>query len=525
MKNLTPVFTLLILFFSTQSYEQPGSLDQSFGTSGIATRPHLYNGSDWAGASVLQPDGKIIVGGGAISIGYPSAFTLARFDQFGQVDNTFGSNGRSETFFGGDNISAYINALALQPDGKIVAAGAVSNGMTYYFAIARYHPDGTLDTTFNHSGYFIDHNSLPPGEARAVFIRPDGKIIITGYAIPTPGHVFFAAFRFSPDGMYDGMYAAGGVYDNVFQNYGANPVSATIQPDGKILLVGGDYDPQHKLAILRCNLDGSLDNSFGTGGVATAPGLGNSSWIQTAAVQPDGKIVASVSITEPSGSPVTLHSALIRFNPDGTQDANFGVGGLVYSPSGPSYMEMMAISVQSNGKIVVAASTANGSNYNFMVMRYKTDGSLDSTFASNGVAVTDPSDGENDFVASMFIQPDGKIVVVGTAYNQLGLVRYQGDLHVGVQDLTVFNPAITLYPNPVVQHATVAYSLEKPETISIQLVDLQGRVLKIFLEHVARPAGLLSEEIDLPQGLPAGVYSVVVYSDKKQVAVKLVKTE
>jgi uncharacterized delta-60 repeat protein len=199
--------------------------------------------------------------------------------------------------------------------------------------------------------------------------------------------------------------------------------SVAIQPDGKIVTAGFSWDgSNYDFAVVRYNSEGTLDTTFDGDGKVTTPVGTNADYAEAVAIQPNGKIVAAGWIVEIIGD-VNLHKfAIVRYNPDGSLDTSFDADGKVVTPIGTSYDEAYSVAIQSDGKIVAAGTSANGStSFDFALVRYNTNGTLDTSFDSDGKVVTDFANG-NDFVHSVVIQSDGKIVVAGTSEN--GSTRY-----------------------------------------------------------------------------------------------------
>jgi uncharacterized delta-60 repeat protein len=217
-------------------YLPNGTLDSTFGTNGIVATQAGNNWGDYATDVAVQPDGKIIICGQASRTG-PTAydFVLVRYLPNGMLDTNFGSNGITFTDFGYYDKA---NALAIQPDGKIVVTGeATYDGMV----VARYLPDGALDTSFNHTGYLLKDNNGLPLRGNKVLVQPDGKIVVGGnaYVTSSGNDRDFAVFRCLADGTPDAGFAPGGLYTIDLSNGGDDELSClALQPDGKVLLGG-----------------------------------------------------------------------------------------------------------------------------------------------------------------------------------------------------------------------------------------------------------------------------------------------
>ncbi len=323
--------------------------------------------------------------------------------QGGALDPSFGSGGIVTTAIGAD---ARIESIALQPNGDIVAGGESEPcypNCDSSFTLARYHPDGSLDPTFGTQGIAkttVGLHCLLSDLA----IQQDGKIVVVGTAYYLDGTSAFALARYTPDGSLDPTFGTGGVVTTTIEAQGlAGAAGVTLQPNGKIVVVGSNESPdlEHSQVVLaRYDADGSLDHSFGTAGLVTAS-VGPSDRGQAVGLQPDGKIVVA-------GAGNLL---VARFHADGSLDDTFGRGGMVGAPPGSEISAAYGIALQPDGKILVA--TIDG------LFRYDANGSRDSTFGQNGI-VTAP----NPYFAAVAVRPDGKIVGAGTAFT---LARYKPD--------------------------------------------------------------------------------------------------
>ena len=404
-----------------------GIPDTSFGTGGKVITP-VGNSNDRAYSIAIQPDGKIVAAGYSYSSSN-NDFAVVRYNTDGTLDTSFGGTGKVVTPVGNSTDRAY--SIAIQPDGKIVAAGYSSRGSNDDFALVRYNTDGTLDTSFGTSGKVITPVGNSTDVVTSVAIQPDGKIVAAGYSSSSSTYDF-ALVRYNTDGTLDTSFGTGGKVVTPVGNSNDEAFSVAMQADGKIVAAGYSYSSSNDdFALVRYNTDGTLDTSFGGTGKVVTP-VGNSDdEALSVAIQADGKIVAAgYSI----GS--TYDFALVRYNTDGTLDTSFGTSGKVITPVGNSDDGEYSIAIQPDGKIVAAGYSYNSSTYDFALVRYNTDGTLDTSFGTGGKVVT-PVGNSTDVVTSVAMQADGKIVAtgysIGSTYD-FALVRYgfgkngQGDL-------------------------------------------------------------------------------------------------
>ncbi|GAA2230375.1 hypothetical protein GCM10010104_24650 [Streptomyces indiaensis] len=345
----------------------------------------------------------------------------------GDLDPTFGTGGKVTTHFTGDiGAAAGADAVAVQSDGKIITVGTHRpSPQNSDFAVARYNTDGSLDTTFGTGGTVITDF----GDDAAAFdvaLQSDGKIIAVGRSGVNTYHDFALA-RYNPDGSLDTTFGTGGTVTTNFEgdeqgdpwdgDDEANGVA--LQPDGKIVVVGGGAPGVGaEFALARYNTDGSLDTTFGTDGKATAD-FGGGSILYGVALQTDGKIIAVGS----GGPSDNRRSVLTRYNSDGSLDATFGADGTVTTDFGGRDWTR-EVALQTDGKIIAVGTGGAIGNLDFAVARYNSDGSLDATFGTGGKVTTDF--GGDSGASGVALQTDGKIIAVGSN-GDFALARYQGD--------------------------------------------------------------------------------------------------
>lgn len=287
---------------------------------------------------------------------------------------------------------------------------------------------GDLDPTFSTDGRIWDEH---PGFCKAVAVQSDGKIIAAGASGLGQGpYGDFQLVRYETDGSLDPTFGAGGVVTTDSGGANDNVSGMIVQPDGKILIGGlsDDAGTGEDSALVRYDADGSLDSDFGSGGMVQISHSPSHDHVEDVALQPDGKIVtAGMYYDLLTAQP--QHIVLTRHHPDGTLDASFGDGGIVKTIYDVQNQDAaLAVALQEDGKIVVAGQTGSPGPFDFIVLRYDTNGDLDAGFGSAGVVVTDF--GGNETARSLFIQPDQKIVVGGYANGgSLGIriARYEAN--------------------------------------------------------------------------------------------------
>ena len=322
-----------------------------------------------------------------------------------KLDPTFDVDGKVTTLT--SNVNDPAMSVVTQSDGKIVTAGAGG-------VVTRYLQTGGLDMTFGSNGM-----ASFPGYARGVAIQSDGKIVVVGYSSDS-SKTYFTVARYSSDGMLDMSFGVNGTRTTALDPAASFATSVAIQGDGKIVVAGYvDNGGNSDFALARYTSSGAPDSSFGSGGIVTFP-MGVSNEIANGVViQSDGKIVIAGTVSNGSNNDF----GVARLTSNGILDDSFGDQGKRITPIGASNDNANHMTLQSDGKIVVVGSSNNGSNNDFAVVRYTSNGTPDSTFGTGGIQTTQVGTGA-DVATSVATQPDGKIVVAGyTAVGSTSAVR------------------------------------------------------------------------------------------------------
>ena len=379
-----------------------GDLDPSFGVGGIVVTA-LTTMEDRAQAGVLQPDGKIVAGGGRFTSSGPD-FALVRYLTDGTPDASFGTGGLVITPM---TPPAEVYSMALQPDGKIVAAGTDWTNAT---VITRYEADGTLDATFGTGGVVVTTIGPGTGVTRKVLVQPDGKIVVIGEA-RIAGNAMFALARFDADGSADGAFGTAGEVLTDLVASSDFALDGLLQPDGRIVASGQAFGPGGGLKLVRYESDGTLDATFGIAGVASLPSF---AFAPAVDLQSDGKLVVAGQFNDGSG----YDFLLARFDANGVLDAGFGAAGIVITPVGSQDDYIFDVAVQPSGRIVAAGQIVTGfSTSSYGLVRYLADGTLDAGFGSGGITTTPFGPFISAMPDELLLQPDQRLVLVGSKTN------------------------------------------------------------------------------------------------------------
>ena len=500
MKIFTSILIVSVVLNTSFSFAQPGTLDSTFGRDGKVTT--AFSEQSEAYSVALQADGKIILAG--FSGKYPDYnFALTRYKSNGRIDKTFGVDGKAITDFGGYD-KAY--SVAIQPDGRIVAAGYTLVGHDDDFALARYKQNGDLDSAFGVNGKVTTDFENANDFGSAVAIQTDRKIVVAGYSAGS-----FLLARYKPNGELDNAFGVKGraavdVGDSYSQSH-----SVAVQADGKIVIVGeakGDF------VLVRYNQDGKLDSAFGLNGKVTTD-FGNPDAGNSIAIQADGRmVVAGFTYSALNHNDF----ALARYKPNGKLDSSFGLDGKVTTNFGPSAVSR-SVAIQQDGRIVAAGYNS----LDFAVARYEPNGHIDKVFGVNGKVTTDfgnsPEQGQ-----SVAIQADGKILVGGISGKMFAIARYHGDNNFSVnssgnnfsriKNLNSNTSAIHLSPNPVKRILRIEGLSTLSKTISI--FDATGKLLQ-------QVTTANSSYFFNVRQLAAGIYFLRIDEGEKTTTLKFIK--
>jgi uncharacterized delta-60 repeat protein len=437
------LFVVFAFLGTVLVYAAPGALDLSFGNAGkVLVRAGT---GEFTRDIKVQPDGKIVIVGEATIAGGSNPnrdFAVLRFNSNGTPDAGFGNNGIVTTDMG--SMSDLPFAVAIQPDGKIVVAGFVHSNTGQDIALARYNPDGILDSTFGNGGKVVMPLAGSDDYLFDVVIQPDGKILAAGSARKDSLTINTLIVRYNADGLPDTTFGSGGIL-NLQINQRSEAHAMTLQSDGKIVVAGYVINTGQDSLLLRLNSDGTFDPTFDGDGKVIIETNVSTNLFNSVKIQPDGKIVAAgfslASINANGGF------TLARFNQNGSLDNSFGNNGVIVTPMGGNYDFAQDMVIQADGRIIVLGyiSDFNQTAQQSALVRYTATGMLDPSFGTSGIIKAPLS--ETGAPMAGQLQSDGKLLVASRA-DGFSVLRYQtrdtarfdfdGD---GRSDVSVFRPS------------------------------------------------------------------------------------
>jgi uncharacterized delta-60 repeat protein len=349
-----------------------GTLDATFGQGGkVVTAIAPGRGADEARAVLVEPDGKIVIGGYTDATGTNKDFLVARYNVDGSLDAGFGNGGRTITDIGHGTDQVY--ALARQADGKIVAGGSAAFAQTtgQDFALMRYDSHGVPDAGFGTNGIVTTAiDTFGANElVYAIVLQPVGgetRIVAVG------GEGTFIAARYTAGGQLDASFGNGGKVRALFQSVIGSAESVTLTADNKLVIAG---HIGHEFSLVQLNVDGQLDTSFGNGGRVVTP-VSATNWDEATAVvrQADGKLLVGGWVYD--GVSTNGNFVVLRYNADGSPDAGFGSAGRVVTPGAPGgrHDAGRALALQADERVgtvrALQAGEATDGSYKFGLLRY-----------------------------------------------------------------------------------------------------------------------------------------------------------
>lgn len=463
-------------------FNSDGSIDTTFGTNGFVNSI-VVNETGYINMMKIQPDGKILVTGCISSTGTANSsyldFCTARFNADGTLDTDFGTNGYAVTGF--ENLSYDTGeAIKIQNDGKILVGGyssqhylSSSNSSTD-FAVVRYFPNGTIDTSFGTNGKFT-YNF---GTHVVPFQGPYSSDFLTSIDINSFGKIILAGDT---------------TVDETFEDFS-------------------------KFGLICLDADGTLDTSFGSNGQKVID-FGQLGYMQNLKLTDDDKIIATGNHRYTTdGTNNFAKIVLVKLLANGNFDAGFGNNGIVLANRDSSNLIDLAndLNILPDGKIICFGTTPDPTVTmgNFLLIRFNTNGIIDTTFNGIGYKTVD-FDNSDTYGFSFLIQPDGKFLCAGAIDFSIGCLAR---LDIGDLSATSFaTQSFSVYPNPFSETITIESKALNLENATVELYDISGRKLSEYR------MGTSNLTITIDKNLSKGNYLLKIISEGKTETIKIIK--
>ncbi len=506
-----------VLCPSAHILAQAGQLDASFGNGGWVHSD--FGGKEQGGTIAVQEDGKLLVGGRIALSTAAYDFMLVRYLANGQLDSSFGTNGLITWDFGSDleNLE-FVRQL---PNGKIFAGGFSGANPNTTGVLILLLPDGSVDPEFGVNGIVKYKGGKSTGPVAAA-VQSDGKFVVTGVCVVDSSDIDWNVARFLPDGNMDTSFNHKGWMYHNFLTREDIPFDIMVEPDGKILVSGcaGVY-PKANFSFLRLLPDGSKDPGYGTDGSLQTDFGNNHDIAYTSILTPERKYLVSGTVRD---SITNYNFALARYHYDGTLDTDFGgTGKLTYDFKGPIDYGLYMIR-QPDDKYLVCGENNVLTHNRYVVARFDKDGNLDAGFGRSGLAEFDAVNILTDQTPHFAMQKDGRIVMTANYKDgnnvDLLVIRWTNDLVSNTIHPVPMKPFVFLHSNPVRDRARFQMDEEFGDfPVYCNLMDINGKVLKSWEIKSHSDA---SAELDCSI-LSTGLYFVRCKSASREMVLPLSK--
>jgi len=520
MRKIYALITIMqFLLALTAAAQVPGTLDTTF--NGTGKFIHDYGFQDNLSDVKVQPsDQKIVITGTAITTSFSGKLLVARLTTDGVFDTTFNGTG---SLIIPDFNESYGYECQIKSDGKILIAGAAADPQFQFsMVVLRVNEDGTIDSTFGTNGMVVPEISTGDDFANAMVEQPDHKIVLAGTALDSAARNEPVVVRLNENGSIDSTFGVNGVVRIPVTEIDNELNAVVIQPDGKIvvsghwdmgLTSGGQFD--FDVIVARFNSNGSVDSTFGLNGmVLTSASIDNIDDAFGMQLTADGNIVVSGFTTQPN---YTYDALLLQYDSTGTLDAGFGNNGIVIFDNAVQDVAY-DVELQGDGKILIGGTSGGFffDDRDYLLARYNMDGSVDTTFGTNGFTLTTIYTGFDE-ANGMAIQQDGKIILAGKGYNgsqnDIAVTRHLNDFASGISE-PITSGNMQVFPNPVLSGQVITITRESgfASNTSIGIYDLSGKeVGNITTSNLSAAQNQLT--FQLPKQLVPGFYFLRAVSE------------
>ncbi len=406
-----------------------GSLDTSFGIDGIVVHDNAAGGNagDFGKSIITDANGGILVAGWSRNLYSNYDMVIWKYNSDGTLDTTFGTNGIVvHDSAAGGNGNDMGHSITIDANGRILVSGSsVNDSGNYDMVIWSYNSDGTLDTTFGTNGIVVYDNTAGVNSddyGYSITTDANNRILVTGTVRNEPTNGDMVIWRYNSDGTPDTSFGTDGIVVHWF-NSGR---SITTDASGRILVTGDNYNyTDSDMVIWRYNSNGTPDTSFGTDGIVVHNNAAGGNGLD------DGRSITTDSsgrilVTGYSDNGTDGDMVIWRYNSDGTLDTTFDTDGIVVhdNAAGGNGLDLgYSITIDASGRILVSGRSDSSAgvfpNEDMVIWRYNSDGTLDTTFDTDGIVVHDSAAGGNgaDYGYAITTDANGKILVTGLSWN------------------------------------------------------------------------------------------------------------
>ncbi len=508
---------LLLASFGTTLFAQPIWVDSSFANNGTRTFGTAGSAQDFN--CMLLLDNDQILAAGYSSAGGANRFMVVGLTPNGAINPAFGVGG--ELLVNVAAKSENIRAMALQPNGMILAAGfATAVSDTEDIAIIRFDALGNLDPTFGNGGTVVTDVDDRADLAFDIAVQSTGHIMVAGWDRRSTTYRQLL-LRYQSDGQLDTTFGNGG---NLILSLGGGnndaPSLALSPGDLPVITSRRSVSGDSRVQLARFLLNGQPDSTFGLNGIASLGAAGLDFYAKRIVTLPDGRMAVAGQVL---GGANQEDYFLMQVQPDGNLDTTFGNQGFVVYNHEAASRDLMSGNLVRlpDGSMMLNGSTLLGSTTNNLIVKFLPSGQVDSTFGSNG-AITYQRAGLFQTIDQIGVQSTGNVVGAGNVAGD-GLkgwvVRFRTGNSVGIEG-DVEQGSVTLFPNPMNDRGTVRYQLKRPSAVRARVLDATGRTV-LDLSPGMQAQG--EQELSWTQDLPAGLYVLVLEAGAGKEAIRFIR--
>ena len=474
MKNLNHYLTLSLIILCTGVFAQTNGVDINFGDNGLV-KTDINGKFDDATDIVMVENGNIIAAGNSM-VGSHFEFYIAQYYSNGELDETFGNSGFATIDF--STFHCLVKAITVQNDGKIIVVGNYDNNYYTDPAIARFNEDGTIDTTFGNQGLIQFDLSAQFDDFNDVVVQPDGKILVVGSSFKF-GSDDFLLVRFLEDGTLDESFGDDGFVYTDFDETEDVIYSVLLQKDKKILVSGYSGYGSTYFAAARYLENGLLDPTFSIDGKVTMSSGSRVDKSYGMTFQSDSSFV--LAGTHHAGA--IDEYMFVRIDKNGSLDNTFGAGGMIYLPTLNAADKITDVIVQADDKIVACGSRNNEAVFVRLTKNGTTDDTFgdngilmlpeeDGTNILNALLMNS----ENTIIAAGSTDQDD--------YSDFLLMQINVDIQTTALDQQLVYVSENIYPNPAKNVITIQYSNLNNQLEALKIYSLSGELIyNTFLEN------------------------------------------
>lgn len=512
------ILILTITLLSNTVFSQAGDLDVAFGLEGkMVTEFEDYSAE--ARSIELQSDGKILVSGIGIN-GSDEDIVAVRYLPNGQLDPEFGLDGK--LILSISDSKDRCNDMAVDSSDNILMTGVTATEHSGFKGfLLKLDRNGSIDSTFAQNGIWINDSPIAREDFSDILLQSDGKILLAGQAEIPGGINACILIRLHPDGSLDSAFGENGIAGaEVPISY--YPRFAKLNENEEIIAGGFLLDFITDIILIKFNPLGEIDSSFGVNGIM----VDDNSFDEFAydiAVQKDDKVIVTIGI-DYSGRDF----GMVRYNPNGSLDADFGDNGRVATDFLQTSNTAHSIVLQDDQKIILSGFLGIRPNHDYAIARYDTLGNLDPAFGDNGRVVTDF--GFDDLIFISALQADGKLLCAGNSIisegnSSFSIARYFTQMGTHTNDRISELNKLHIFPNPSKGKFTVSFELKRSSLVSIGIYSSSGQLQQTIVENQIMNQGIKQLDINLNDTFGEGMFFLRMETEKDYVLKKLIIKE